>query len=260
MANSAIAASVAVPLASPGGVSGASFVSQAPPPLTGGAPDPNRTDRREPEPPPLVGQSRGNRQEPTAAPGTPTETSTNANTQSNGTDTAELSDASTGRKPNGEPLTDAEQKQVEQLRERDREVRAHEQAHKNAAGQYATSGPTYEYQQGPDGKRYAVGGSVGIDLSEEETPEETIQKMQVVRRAALAPAEPSSQDRKVAAQATQIAQEAQAELAQERTTERDGETDSSNAPGRASNSAEFVSKFNGESGLSGIGDLVDTLA
>ncbi|MEL7087366.1 MAG: putative metalloprotease CJM1_0395 family protein, partial [Planctomycetota bacterium] len=85
----------------------------------------------------------------------------------------------------GEPLDESEQKQVEELQARDREVRQHEQAHKAAAGPYATSGPTYSYQEGPDGKRYAVGGSVGIDTSPEATPEETIAKMQVVRRAAL---------------------------------------------------------------------------
>ncbi|MEM7577628.1 MAG: putative metalloprotease CJM1_0395 family protein, partial [Planctomycetota bacterium] len=97
---------------------------------------------------------------------------------------------------------------------RDREVRTHEMAHKNAAGQHATSGPTYSYQTGPDGQKYAVGGSVGIDLSPEDTPEATIKKMEVVRRAALAPAEPSSQDRKVAAQASQIAAQARQEKQQ----------------------------------------------
>jgi len=132
-------------------------------------------------------------------------------------------DASAARGTDGEPLTEAEQKQVEELRDRDREVRTHEQAHKAAAGQYATSGPTYSYQTGPDGKRYAVGGQVGIDLSTEETPDQTIAKMAVVRRAALAPAEPSSQDRKVAAQASQIANEARAEKARLQQEEREAE-------------------------------------
>ena len=47
-------------------------------------------------------------------------------------------------------------------------------------------------------KRYAIGGEVQIDTSKEKTPQETIRKMQIVIRAALAPAEPSSQDLKVA--------------------------------------------------------------
>lgn len=128
-------------------------------------------------------------------------------------------DSTKPRGKDGEPLTDEEVKQVDQLKARDAEVRRHEQAHVAAGGPYVTSGPTYEYQQGPDGKRYAVGGSVGIDTSAEDTPEKTITKAQTIRRAALAPAEPSSQDRRVAAQASQMEQQARAELAEERRTE-----------------------------------------
>ena len=132
----------------------------------------------------------------------------------------------TERAADGEPLTEAEQDQVEQLRARDREVRAHEMAHKAAAGGYARGGPTYSYQQGPDGKRYAVGGSVNIDVSPVPgDPQATIQKMAVVRRAALAPAEPSSQDRKVAAQASQTAATARQELAQQRAEDLSGSND-----------------------------------
>ncbi|MEM6391962.1 MAG: putative metalloprotease CJM1_0395 family protein [Planctomycetota bacterium] len=136
------------------------------------------------------------------------------------------------RGTDGQPLTEAEQQQVRELQARDREVKAHEQAHKNAAGQYATSGPTYTYQTGPDGKRYAVGGSVGIDVSPEDTPEETLRKMEVVRRAALAPAEPSAQDRRVAAQATRTANQARQELNAQRAAEASGDevaTDNANA-------------------------------
>ena len=57
-------------------------------------------------------------------------------------------------------LSPDEEKQVEQLKRRDAEVRQHEQAHKAAAGQYASGGPSYDSQTGPDGKQYAVGGEV----------------------------------------------------------------------------------------------------
>ena len=104
-------------------------------------------------------------------------------------------------------------KLLEQLKQRDREVRTHEQAHLNAAGQYARGGPYYEYEKGPDGKRYAVGGHVNIDTSRVAgNPEATLRKAEVVRRAALAPAEPSPQDRRVAAQATSMAIEARQEI------------------------------------------------
>lgn len=143
-------------------------------------------------------------------------------------------DIATQTAPTGEKLSAEEVEQVEQLQARDREVKAHEQAHKAAAGQYATSGPTYSYQRGPDGKRYAVGGSVGIDTSEAETPQKTITKMQVVRRAALAPAEPSAQDRKVAALASQQMSEARAELAEQRRAGHSGVTDAKQATNETS--------------------------
>ncbi len=112
-------------------------------------------------------------------------------------------------------LTEEEQKQVESLQARDREVRQHEQAHVSAAGGYVTGGPTYSFQRGPDGKRYAVGGEVKIDTSPVEgDPEATAQKARIVRSAALAPAGPSSQDLRGAANATKMEQEALAQLRQ----------------------------------------------
>jgi hypothetical protein len=110
---------------------------------------------------------------------------------------------------------EAEQQQVEELKARDREVRLHEQAHARVGGQYAGS-PTYEYQRGPDGNNYAVGGQVMIDVAEvPNDPKATIDKMQTVRAAALAPAEPSGADRAIAADATQKMSSAQADLAQQ---------------------------------------------
>ena len=110
----------------------------------------------------------------------------------------------------------AEKQEVEELKARDREVRAHEQAHAAVGGQYAGA-PQYEFESGPDGRQYAVGGEVSIDISKESTPEETLRKMQQVKAAALAPAEPSPQDLRVASEATQRAAEARSEIAQERT-------------------------------------------
>jgi len=102
---------------------------------------------------------------------------------------------------------------IRSLQARDLEVRTHEQAHKAAGGELAAA-PSYGFRQGPDGRQYAVSGEVSIDVSEVAgDPAATIDKMARVRRAALAPAEPSSQDRQVAAQATQRMNEARAELA-----------------------------------------------
>lgn len=102
---------------------------------------------------------------------------------------------------NPENLTDEEQQKVEELKRRDREVRAHEQAHKAAGGSLAGS-PSFETVRGPDGKSYAVSGEVQIDTSAvPNNPEATIRKLKQVKRAALAPANPSGQDRRVAAEA-----------------------------------------------------------
>jgi hypothetical protein len=111
-----------------------------------------------------------------------------------------------------------EQQQLTELKQRDAKVRAHERAHASLGGQYASS-PQYEYERGPDGKRYAVSGEVSIDISEASTPEETIRKAQQIKAAALAPAEPSAQDLRVATEATQIALEARTEIANEKAEE-----------------------------------------
>ncbi|MBT8148847.1 MAG: hypothetical protein HKO71_02605 [Pseudomonadales bacterium] len=113
-------------------------------------------------------------------------------------------------------LSAEEQRKVTELAARDREVRAHEAAHANVGGVYAGA-PTYSYTRGPDGRNYAVGGEVSIDVSPVAgDPQATINKAQLVRRAALAPAEPSPQDRSVANQAIAMEQQARAELQAEK--------------------------------------------
>ncbi len=109
-------------------------------------------------------------------------------------------------------LSAEEKKQVADLKKRDREVKAHEAAHMAAGGGYVRGGASYSYQAGPDGKRYAVGGEVSIDTSAEDDPNATIRKMQTVRSAALAPANPSGQDRSVAAAASAMEAKARQEL------------------------------------------------
>jgi len=117
---------------------------------------------------------------------------------------------------NASDLSEEEQAQVAKLKKRDQEVRQHERAHLSAAGQYAKGGANFEYQRGPDGVNYAVGGEVSIDTSPVPgDPEATIQKAEAIKRAANAPASPSSQDRNVAAQATAMAMKARIELSKQ---------------------------------------------
>ncbi|MDD3022730.1 MAG: putative metalloprotease CJM1_0395 family protein [Syntrophomonadaceae bacterium] len=102
-----------------------------------------------------------------------------------------------------------------QMMQGEARVRAHEAAHKAAAGQFG--GPiVYHYAVGPDGQRYVVGGEVSIHAPEGSTPEETIRNMEQVKRAALATGDPSPQDMAVAAQATMKIMQARQEMAREK--------------------------------------------
>jgi len=139
-------------------------------------------------------------------------------------------------------LTPAEEKMVRQLKQRDQEVKTHEMAHLASAGQYARGGATYSYQQGPDGRRYAIGGEVPIDVSKEKTPEETLQKMQAVKRAAMAPAEPSSTDRSVAAAATAMESQARQELQAEQTSRVQNNQPESAEPADGADDADDASR------------------
>jgi len=115
-----------------------------------------------------------------------------------------------------------EQQELEITRElakRDREVRAHEQAHASIGGQY-TSAPSYTYERGPDGRLYAVAGEVKIDTSPiPNDPQATLEKAEIIQRAALGVAEPSAADRAAAADARAMAAEARAEILQQEQVE-----------------------------------------
>lgn len=150
--------------------------------------------------------------------------------------------AASSTNANGVNLNDPEVvKVISRLESRDREVRIHEQAHAAVGGQYVTSGPSYTYQTGPDGKRYAVGGNVGIDTSPiADEPQATISKARQVMQAAMAPAQPSSQDYAVAQSAQAMMQQAQQELATQRQATMAEETDmqSKNKPAPANMGAK----------------------
>ncbi|AFU99171.1 putative metalloprotease CJM1_0395 family protein [Simiduia agarivorans] len=105
-----------------------------------------------------------------------------------------------------------EQREIEQLAARDREVRAHERAHASVGGQH-TGAPSFNYVRGPDGVSYAVSGEVSVSLSSVPgNPEATLRKAEQIQQAALAPADPSPQDRQVAAQAARMAEQARVEI------------------------------------------------
>ena len=145
-----------------------------------------------------------------------------------------------------EQQLEQEQQQIKELKARDTEVRVHEQAHAAVGGQHAGS-PSYGYELGPDGTNYAVSGEVQIDVSEvPNDPQATIDKMQTVRAAALAPAEPSGADRSIAADATQKMAAAQAELAMPEEEQSEDDEQSNKLSTNETSTAESESDTNTE--------------
>ncbi|WP_227519847.1 putative metalloprotease CJM1_0395 family protein [Mangrovitalea sediminis] len=154
---------------------------------------------------------------------TDTATQTNGNQDKNAKSSSKSDDSSKtsggdnrDRSVTGQTLTPQQKEVVQKLQARDLEVHQHEAAHQAAGGSLAGAA-SFTYQRGPNGVEYAVGGDVPIQISQDPgNPQATIQHMEQVRAAALAPAQPSAQDRSVAAEASQILLKAQTELLKKR--------------------------------------------
>ena len=121
-------------------------------------------------------------------------------------------------KQNREELSPDEERLVRDLQSRDSEVKAHEAAHQ-AAGGGMTGAASYTYQQGPDGKMYAIGGEVSITMKSGSTPEETIANARQIAAAAMAAGNPSPQDYALASSARVMEMKAQQQLAREQQEE-----------------------------------------
>jgi len=145
------------------------------------------------------------------APGTSPASATPASDSS----AADAAKTPSGGGTSEQSLSPDAQRQLDKLKETDRLVRAHEQAHIAAGGSLVQGGASFSYQKGPDGRMYAVGGEVSIDTSPGRTPEESIAKARQIRAAALAPADPSPQDRRVAAGAARLEANARSEMQQQ---------------------------------------------
>ena len=105
-------------------------------------------------------------------------------------------------------LSPEEQAEVDRLRIRDQQVRQEEQAHAANAGDLA--GPiSYTYVTGPDGRSYAVGGSVGIRAQVSSgDPAEAERIGARIAAAANAAVNPSAQDLATARQGYSFAESA----------------------------------------------------
>lgn len=88
----------------------------------------------------------------------------------------------------------SEQKAVQELKRRDKEVRMHEAAHSSNPDLVKIGAAQFDYTIGPDGKAYATGGRVTLSTGRARTPEEALSKAEALKKAAMAPGEPSSKD------------------------------------------------------------------
>lgn len=98
-------------------------------------------------------------------------------------------------------VSDEDKSAISRLKMVENEVIAHEQAHKSAGGSIAGAA-SYSYSIGPDGKRYITGGEVSLRTPATDDKEQKVNLLNRVKQAALAPAQPSSQDIRVAAGAS----------------------------------------------------------
>ncbi|WP_026804381.1 putative metalloprotease CJM1_0395 family protein [Aliarcobacter lanthieri] len=88
------------------------------------------------------------------------------------------------------------QRVLNRFQNRDSEVKAHEQLHASLAT--TTTPINYDYQVGPDGKLYAIGGSVRLDTSIPKDESAAIQKLDELKKAAAAPEGLSQADSSIA--------------------------------------------------------------
>lgn len=87
---------------------------------------------------------------------------------------------------------------LEKFKQADANIRSHEQIHATI-GQ-TTAPISYNYQKGPDGKMYAVGGSVKLDVSLPDDPKAAAFKLDQIEKAAMGPSDPSGADTTIATQ------------------------------------------------------------
>jgi hypothetical protein len=107
-------------------------------------------------------------------------------------DAAGSRDSSIGRL--SAELTPAEKAAVTRLQQRDQQVRQEEKIHAAIAGDLCGA-ISYTFQRGPDGRQYAVGGSVGIRaVTRSGDPAEASNIAGRLAAAAVAPTNPSAQD------------------------------------------------------------------
>lgn len=89
---------------------------------------------------------------------------------------------------------------IHMARQWEKNVVSHEKSHMLVGGEFAGA-PSYIYSKGPDGKLYIVGGEVSMRIPAGGSLEQQRYALQRVKKAAMSPENPSSQDMRTAAMA-----------------------------------------------------------
>lgn len=108
--------------------------------------------------------------------------------------------------------------EIKRLQEQENNVISHERSHMQSGGEFSGS-PSYLYTRGPDGKVYISGGEVKMYVPATDDYDKLIQSLQKVKRAAMAPPDPSPQDSKTAAMASAKEASVRQEIAKMRAKE-----------------------------------------
>ena len=90
------------------------------------------------------------------------------------------------------------QRVLDKFKKTDADIKSHEQIHASI-GQ-TTSPISYNYQEGPDGKMYAIGGQVRLDTSIPSDPKAAAFKLDMIEKAAAGPMNSSGADSSIVSQ------------------------------------------------------------
>jgi hypothetical protein len=112
----------------------------------------------------------------------------------------ESSDVATGAKSDAAGRRQQDTVDIQKLSQQDTNIRRYERVHLAVAGMVTRGGPYNEYRLGSDGRLYAVGGEVSLNINTGAgNSQQTLTKMEQVRRAALAQANLAIEDQRAAA-------------------------------------------------------------
>lgn len=114
-------------------------------------------------------------------------------------------------------VTTDDLRELRDLQRSDRQVRVQENLQRQLAAEFVRGAPVYEFEEGPDGRRYAVGADSDFQLPNQASsdPRQAARDAASARQAALASAVSSPAEQAFAARAASAEARARAEITRE---------------------------------------------